>query len=117
VIINGRRKWFSDEVTDVLLGAERDRLSARCLARKGKAPAHFGASKRPPRQGLAALSGGARRARLWARDKLRTEHVMYRVLAYGFVVFTALLVLVLLVFWWQESREAARRRRIARPKI
>jgi len=28
VIINGRCKWFSDEVTDVLLGAERNRLSS-----------------------------------------------------------------------------------------
>ena len=50
-------------------------------------------------------------------DTFGREHLMYRVLAYGFVVFTALLVLVLLVFWWQESREAARRRKIAPPKI
>ena len=50
-------------------------------------------------------------------DTFSREHFMYRVLAYGFVVFTALLVLVLLVFWWQENREAARRRKIAPPKI
>ena len=41
---------------------------------------------------------------------------MYRVLAYGFVGFTAFLVLVLLVFWFQENRAAARRRRLARTK-
>src|SRR5262245_61944142 len=41
---------------------------------------------------------------------------MYRMLAYGFVGFTALLVVLLLVFWWQESRAAARRRKHARTK-
>jgi hypothetical protein len=44
------------------------------------------------------------------------ERFMYRVLAYGFVGFTAFLVLVLLVFWFQENRAAARRRRLARTK-
>ena len=44
------------------------------------------------------------------------EHFMYRVLAYGFVAFTAFLVLLLLVFWFQENRAAARRRRLARTK-
>jgi hypothetical protein len=29
VIIDGRRKWFSDEVTDILLGARRNPLSAK----------------------------------------------------------------------------------------
>jgi hypothetical protein len=41
---------------------------------------------------------------------------MYRVLAYGFVGFTAFLVLLVLVFWFQENRAAARRRRLARTK-
>ena len=29
VIIDGRRKWFTDEVTDILLGARRNSLSAK----------------------------------------------------------------------------------------
>ena len=42
---------------------------------------------------------------------------MYRVLAYGFVVFTALLVLVVLVFWWQETVRPRVVAKIAPPKV
>ena len=42
---------------------------------------------------------------------------MYHMLAYGFVGFTALMVMGLLVLWWLESRDVARRKKVLLPEI
>ena len=42
---------------------------------------------------------------------------MHHMLAYGFVGFTALLVMGLLALWWLESRDVARRKKVMLPEI
>jgi hypothetical protein len=42
---------------------------------------------------------------------------MYHMLAYGFVGFTALLVMGLLVLWRLESRDVARRKKVVLAEI
>ena len=43
--------------------------------------------------------------------------LMYHMLAYGFVGFTALLVMGLLVLWRLESRDVARRKKVMLAEI
>ena len=65
--------------------------------------AHGCAARLPASQGASCATGG--------------RMLMYHMLAYGFVGFTALLVMGLLVLWRLESRDVARRKKVVLAEI